>query len=80
MQVMDRILLYLKPTPRRGLLFKKGESLSMEICIDADYAVCLVDKRSTSRYYMFLGGNLVTWKSKKQNVVVKSSGYGTRTV
>ncbi|RDY05123.1 putative mitochondrial protein, partial [Mucuna pruriens] len=33
----------------------------------------IVDKRSTSGYCMFLGGNLVTWKTKKQNVVARSS-------
>ncbi|RVW41891.1 Retrovirus-related Pol polyprotein from transposon RE1 [Vitis vinifera] len=31
------------------------------------------DKRSTSSYFTFVGGNLVTWKSKKQNVVARSS-------
>ena len=30
-----------------------------------------MDRRSTTGYYTFLGGNLVTWKSKKQNVVVR---------
>nr|CAN71693.1 hypothetical protein VITISV_012128 [Vitis vinifera] len=33
----------------------------------------LVDRRSTSGYCTFLGGNLVTWRSKKQNVVARSS-------
>ncbi|RVW18591.1 Retrovirus-related Pol polyprotein from transposon RE1 [Vitis vinifera] len=31
------------------------------------------DRRSTSSYFTFVGGNLVTWKSKKQNVVACSS-------
>ncbi|RVW80446.1 Retrovirus-related Pol polyprotein from transposon RE1 [Vitis vinifera] len=31
------------------------------------------DKWSTSGYFTFVGGNLVTWKSKKQNVVARSS-------
>ncbi|RDX84158.1 hypothetical protein CR513_34840, partial [Mucuna pruriens] len=35
---------------------------------DVDYAGSIVDRRSTSGYCMFLGGNLVTWRSKKQNV------------
>ena len=45
----------------------------MEIYTDVDYASLLVDRRSTSGYCMFLGGNLVTWRSKKQNVVARSS-------
>ncbi|RDX73807.1 putative mitochondrial protein, partial [Mucuna pruriens] len=50
----------------------KGSSrmLSMEIYTDADYAGSVVDRRSTLGYCMFLGGNLVTWRSKKQNVVL----------
>ncbi|KAK9924401.1 hypothetical protein M0R45_032770 [Rubus argutus] len=31
------------------------------------------DRRSTSGYFTFVGGNLVTWKSKKQKVVARSS-------
>ncbi|RDY03975.1 putative mitochondrial protein, partial [Mucuna pruriens] len=38
-----------------------------------DYAGPVVDRRSTSRYCIFLGGNLATWRSKKQNVVARSS-------
>ena len=45
----------------------------MKVCIDADYAGSIVDRRSTIGYCMFLGGNLVTWRSKKQNVVPRSS-------
>ena len=45
----------------------------LEAFTDADYAGSLVDRWSTTGYCTFLGGNLVTWRSKKQNVVARSS-------
>ncbi|RVW66682.1 Retrovirus-related Pol polyprotein from transposon RE1 [Vitis vinifera] len=36
-------------------------------------AVMRILRRSTSGYFTFVGGNLVTWKRKKQNVVARSS-------
>ncbi|CAL2227819.1 unnamed protein product [Prunus armeniaca] len=40
---------------------------------DVDWASSVIDRRSTSSYFTFVGGNLVTWRSKKQNVVSRSS-------
>jgi hypothetical protein len=40
---------------------------------DSDWVGNALDGRSTTRYCMFIGGNLVSWKSKKQHVVVRSS-------
>ncbi|RVW75605.1 Retrovirus-related Pol polyprotein from transposon RE1 [Vitis vinifera] len=48
-------------------------SVSIEVYTDADWAGAVDDRRSTSGYFTFVGGNLVTWKSKKQNVVARSS-------
>lgn len=41
--------------------------------IDPDWAGSISDRRSTSTYCTFVGGNLVTQRSKKQNVVARSS-------
>nr|KYP41064.1 Retrovirus-related Pol polyprotein from transposon TNT 1-94 [Cajanus cajan] len=73
LQAALRIVQYLKGTPGRGILFKRNKSVSLEAYTDADYAGSVVDRRSTTGYCTFLGGNLVTWKSKKQSVVARSS-------
>jgi hypothetical protein len=68
MDVVHRILRYLKGTPGKGLLFKANGHLAIDGYNDADWASCLDDRRSTLGYCVFVGGNLVAWRSKKQSV------------
>ena len=68
-----RVLRYLKGTPGKGLMFRKCHNLLVEVYTDADWAGCANDRRSTSGYCTYLGGNLITWRSKKQSVVARSS-------
>ena len=65
LQVAYRVLHYFKGNPRKGILFKKNNTLALEAYTDADYAGSLVDRRSTTGYCTFLGDNLVIWRSKK---------------
>ncbi|KAK8951032.1 hypothetical protein KSP39_PZI004596 [Platanthera zijinensis] len=72
-QAAFRVLRYLKKAPGRGILFKNNQSPKVEVFTDADWAGSQDDRKSTTGYCTFVGGNLVSWKSKKQNVVARSS-------
>ena len=54
-------------------MFKKHNHLEIDGYTDADWARSITDRKSTSGYFTFVGGNLVTWRSKKQKVVALSS-------
>ena len=74
MNAVMRILRYLKSVPGNGILFSKNTNKqNIEVYTDADWAGAIDDRRSISGYFTFVGGNLVTWRSKKQNVVARSS-------
>ena len=74
MNAVMRILRYLKSAPGKGILFTKNvDCQSVDAYSDVDWAGAIDDRRSTSGYFTFVGGNLVTWRSKKQNVIVRSS-------
>jgi hypothetical protein len=73
MKAVMRILQYLKSSPGKGIMFAKGDTLNIEGYTDADWAGSIDDRRSTTGYLTFVGGNLVTWRSKKQGVVARSS-------
>ncbi|XP_020412908.1 uncharacterized protein LOC109947370 [Prunus persica] len=70
---VDQILRYLKLALGKGLIFSKNRDLEVVGCTDVDWAGSVTDRRSTSSYFTFVGGNLVTWRSKKQNVVSRSN-------
>lgn len=65
-----RIIRYLKRAPSRGILYKKYGHIRIKGFTDADWAGSPSDRWSTTRYCIFLGENLVTWKSKKQTIAV----------
>lgn len=72
MAAVYRILQYLKKSPGRGLYFKNSNR-DIEVYSDADWAGSVTDRKSTTGYCTFIWGNLVTWRSKKQTVVARSS-------
>ena len=73
MDTVERILRYLKVALGKGLLFSNHGHLKVEGSIEADWAGSVDNRRSTSGYFTFVGENLVTWRSKKQQVVSRSN-------
>lgn len=72
-KAVKRILRYLRGTLQHGLLIRKSSNLALTGFCDADWASDVDDRRSTSGSCMFLGPNLVSWSSKKQSVVSRST-------
>ena len=71
--VVIRILRYIKGTIGQEVLYENRGHTRINEYRDADWASSSVDKRSTSGYCVFIGGNLVSWKSKKHDIVARSS-------
>ena len=70
---LEQILCYLKGAPGRGILYENHGHSHIECYLDVDWAGSKMDRRSTIGYCVFVGGNLVSWRSKKQTVVSRSS-------
>ncbi|WZZ70878.1 hypothetical protein YC2023_082248 [Brassica napus] len=71
--MVERLLMYLNGSPDQGVWMGCNGSTEVVGYCDADWAGDRADRRSTTGYCTFIGGNLVTWKSKKQKVVSCSS-------
>ena len=59
----------LSQAPGRGLIYRRHGHLRMEAYFDVGHAGDKGDYKSTIGYCTYIGGNLVTWQSRKQKVV-----------
>jgi histone deacetylase 1/2 len=71
--LLKRILRYIKGTATHGLHLHAVRSPTLTAYTDADWAGCPDTRRSTSGFAVFLGGALVSWSSKRQTTVSRSS-------
>lgn len=70
---VKRIIRYLKHTLTFGLNRSTNSLHQLSAYSDADWAECPDDRRSTSGYSVHIGSNLVSWSSRKEKTVSKSS-------
>ncbi|XP_016567420.1 uncharacterized mitochondrial protein AtMg00810-like [Capsicum annuum] len=73
MEASMRVVRHTKNHLGQGvLLFSKSNTDITAYC-DVDWAVCPHTRKSVSGYFVKLGDSLVSWKSKKQSTVSRSS-------
>jgi histone deacetylase 1/2 len=70
---VKRILRYISGTLKVGLTFQRSSSTLLSAFSDSDWAGDLNDRRSTGGFAILFGPNLISWSSRKQDTVSRSS-------
>jgi len=70
---VKRTMRYLLGTINLGLWYPKNSSYNLVGYSNSDFVECKIDRKSISGTYHFSGSALVSWHSKKQNIVVLST-------
>ncbi|GJY63293.1 ribonuclease H-like domain-containing protein [Tanacetum coccineum] len=73
LSALKRILRYVCGTLNYGLQLFSSSTTDLVAYSDADWAGCPTTCRLTSGYYIFLGNKLLSWSSKHQSTLSRSS-------
>ena len=73
LNVAHHLLKYLKMSPGQGILISPITSFHLKAFVDADWGSCPDTIRSITGFCIFLEESIISWKSKKQATVSKSS-------
>lgn len=68
-----RVVRYLKGHPGQGIHLSSDSSLRLSAYCDSDWDACPITRRSVTGYFITLGQSAISWKTKKQATVSRSS-------
>ena len=72
-QALNHVLRYVSHTMGQGIILNATDNLILTTYSDSDWASCPNTRRSVTGYILLLGESPVSWKSKKQSTISKSS-------
>lgn len=70
---LKRLLRYLHGSLHHGILIRRHSPLTLHAFTDADWAGDKDNYRSTTGYIVYLGSNPISWSSKRQSTLARSS-------
>ncbi|XP_068304241.1 uncharacterized protein [Pyrus communis] len=73
MFLVKRILRYIQGTISYGLQYTKSKEFNITAYSDSNWAANINTRRSITGFVVYLGNNPVSWQSKKQSTVSRSS-------
>ena len=72
-KALHHTLSYVERTCGQGILLKATNKITVQAFSNSDWGSCIDSRRSITRYLIMLGQSPVSWKSKKQGTVSRSS-------
>ncbi|GJR64379.1 putative RNA-directed DNA polymerase [Tanacetum coccineum] len=73
LEAANRVLGYLMATPGQGILLSRAGDPVLTAYCDSDWFGCPYTRRSCTGYLLLLDGTPISWRTKKQSVVSRSS-------